>query len=114
MKMPSMPRGCPVTLTLIAVNIAMFVGQFATSDQLTNLGLLYGPNVAAGQYWRILTSGFLHGNILHIGFNMYLLYMLGPQLEQGLGSMLLFDFAHAFQPDVFRILVRRCVGGDAI
>ena len=87
MKMPSIPRGCPVTLTLIAVNIAMFVGQFATSDQLTNLGLLYGPNVAAGQYWRILTSGFLHGNILHIGFNMYLLYMLGPQLEQGLGSM---------------------------
>lgn len=87
MKIPSIPRGCPVTLTLIAVNIAMFAGQFATKDLLTNLGLLYGPYVAGGQYWRILSSGFLHGSILHIGFNMYLLYMLGPQLEQGFGSL---------------------------
>ncbi|MFK7995694.1 MAG: rhomboid family intramembrane serine protease [Granulosicoccus sp.] len=85
--MPSLPRGCPVTLTLIVINVAMFAGQFATQDLLTSLGLLYGPSVKAGQYWRILTSGFLHGSILHIGFNMYLLYMLGPQLEQGFGSL---------------------------
>ena len=86
MKMPSLPRGCPVTLTLIAINIAMFVGQFATGNRLTNLGSLVGPYVAAGEYWRILTSGFLHGSIVHIGFNMYLLYVLGPHMEQGFGS----------------------------
>jgi|GEM_PF-1031302 len=43
--------------------------------------------VAGGQYWRIISSGFLHGSILHIGFNMYLLFMLGPQLEQRYGSL---------------------------
>ena len=85
--MPSLPRGCPVTLSLIAINLLLFAGQFATQDSLTNMGLLYGPYVQGGQYWRILTSGFLHGSILHIGFNMYLLYMLGPQMEQGFGSL---------------------------
>jgi len=85
--MPSLPKNCPVTLTLIGVCVVLFAGQFATQDMLTNLGLLYGPAVQGGQYWRILTSGFLHGSILHIGFNMYLLYVLGPQLEQSFGSL---------------------------
>ncbi|MFK8083153.1 MAG: rhomboid family intramembrane serine protease [Granulosicoccus sp.] len=85
--MPSLPRGCPVTLTLMAINVLMFAGQFATQDTLTNLGLLYGPYVGAGQYWRLLSSGFIHGSILHIACNMYLLYMLGPQLEQAIGSI---------------------------
>lgn len=85
--MPSLPKGCPVTLILIAINILFFSAQFATQDMLTNWGLLYGPNVQNGEYWRILSSGFLHSSILHIGFNMYLLFMLGPQLEQGLGSV---------------------------
>ncbi len=85
--MPSIPKGCPVTLTLIVLNVLLFAGQFATQDMLTNMGLLYGPYVQGGQYWRILSSGFLHGSIIHIGFNMYLLYMLGPQLEQGFGSL---------------------------
>ena len=85
--MPSLPKGCPVTLILIAINALLFAGQYLTQGMLTNLGLLYGPYVQGGQYWRILTSGFLHGNIVHIGFNMYLLYMLGPQMEQGFGSL---------------------------
>jgi len=85
--MPSLPKGCPVTLALIAINLALFAGQFATQDLLTNLGLLYGPAVQGGQQWRIVTSGFLHGGLVHIGFNMYLLFMLGPQLERGFGSL---------------------------
>ena len=84
--MPSLPKGCPVTLSLIGINILLFAGQTFTQGALTNAGLLYGPSVAGGEYWRILTSGFLHGSILHVGFNMYLLYMLGPQMEQGFGS----------------------------
>ena len=43
--------------------------------------------VQQGQWWRLLTSGFLHGSVLHVGFNMYLLYMLGPELERGFGSV---------------------------
>ena len=86
LSMPSLPKGCPVTLSLIAINIVLFAGQSFSQGALTNAGMLYGPFVAEGQYWRILTSGFLHGSILHVGFNMYLLYMLGPQMEQGFGS----------------------------
>lgn len=85
--MPSLPKGCPVSLIIIAINILFFAAQFASQDMLTNWGLLYGPYVQNGEYWRILSSGFLHSSILHIGFNMYLLFMLGPQLEQDLGSL---------------------------
>lgn len=85
--MIALPKNCPVTLTLIAINVVLFAGQFASQDMLTNFGLLYGPNVLAGEYWRIISSGFLHGGLVHIGFNMYLLYMLGPQLEQAFGSV---------------------------
>lgn len=84
--MITLPKGCPVTLVLLAVNIVFFAAQFGTQDMLTNAGILYGPMVADGQYWRIVSSGFLHGSIIHIGFNMFLLYMMGPQLEQGLGK----------------------------
>lgn len=85
--MLSLPKDCPVTLALIVVNVVLFIGQFLSQDMLTNYGLLYGPFVQNGEYWRILSSGFLHGGIIHIAFNMYLLYMLGPQLESGLGSL---------------------------
>ena len=43
--------------------------------------------VAHGQCWRLVTSGFLHENLLHIGFNMYVLYILGMMLEPALGRL---------------------------
>lgn len=82
----SLPSGYPVTLTLIVVNALLYLGQLATNQQLTNLGLLYGPAVEHGEYWRLLTAGFLHGSLLHVAFNLYLLYILGPQLERRVGS----------------------------
>jgi membrane associated rhomboid family serine protease len=48
-------------------------------------GALYGPLVASGDYWRLITSGFLHANLIHIGFNMYALYFLGRMLEPVVG-----------------------------
>lgn len=50
-------------------------------------GALFGPAVAAGEWWRIVTSGFLHAGLIHIGFNGYLLYMLGQMLEPSMGSL---------------------------
>lgn len=95
--MPAIPKGSPVTLILLTINVVLFVGQslpngflthnILTGNSLTNIGVLYGPAVQDGQTWRILSSGFLHGGIVHIGFNMYLLFMLGPQMEQGFGSL---------------------------
>lgn len=76
-----------MALSLIVINVLLYIGQMATAEGLTQLGLLYGPAVQQGQWWRLLSSGFLHGSLLHIGFNMYLLYLLGPQLEQQFGSV---------------------------
>jgi membrane associated rhomboid family serine protease len=84
-----------VTLGLIAVNVAVFVvglgmGEDVTGggrDSLTTDGGLFGPLVDQGEWYRLLTSGFLHASILHIGFNMYLLYLLGQQLEPVLGRV---------------------------
>jgi membrane associated rhomboid family serine protease len=43
--------------------------------------------IANGQWWRLVSAAFLHGGILHLAFNMYALYWLGPQLEQLLGHV---------------------------
>jgi membrane associated rhomboid family serine protease len=48
-------------------------------------GGTYLPGVSDGAYWQLLTSAFTHVEILHIGFNMLALWVLGPQLEQLLG-----------------------------
>ena len=48
---------------------------------------LFGPAIDQNhEYWRLVTGGFLHAGLLHIGFNMYLLWILGQMLEPTLGS----------------------------
>ncbi len=82
-----------VTIALIVVNAALFLasGQFGLgtsggSPLFANLGL-FGPSISGGhEYWRLVTSGFLHSGPLHVGFNMYLLYVLGQMLEGPMGS----------------------------
>jgi membrane associated rhomboid family serine protease len=50
-------------------------------------GALYGPSVAEGESYRIVTGGFLHGGFLHIAFNMYFVYFLGSLLEPAIGKV---------------------------
>jgi membrane associated rhomboid family serine protease len=83
-----------VTYVLIAINVVVFLasGQFGVGSAsggsaIFDKGALYGPAVANGDWWRIATSGFLHAGLLHIGFNMYLLYLLGQMLETSIGSL---------------------------
>ncbi|MFK7854028.1 MAG: rhomboid family intramembrane serine protease [Granulosicoccus sp.] len=85
--MPELLKRCPLSLTLIAINVLLFAAQYATQEALTQQGLLYGPYVEQGEIWRILSSGFLHSNLLHLGFNMFLLFLLGPQLEKSFGTL---------------------------
>ena len=47
---------------------------------------VYGPDIRKGEYFRLLTGGFLHGGILHLFFNCYTLYIIGSQVESYLGK----------------------------
>ena len=85
-----------VTYALIAVNIIVFLTE---QGQFTLFGTgIHGTVIEEGvldrlhihfehEYWRLITTGFLHENLLHLAFNMYLLYLLGLMLEPALGSL---------------------------
>lgn len=78
---------------LIAANVGVWALGLASGDPqallngspLAAVAGLSGPGVAAGQWWRLLTAGFLHAGLLHLGLNMMVLYLLGPPLERSLG-----------------------------
>ena len=87
-----------VTNVLIALNLAVFVagltGSLGTSDEMVRDGGLVGSfpglpgiGVANGEWWRMLTSGFLHAGLLHVAFNCLVLYQLGQLLEPLLGRV---------------------------
>lgn len=84
----------PVTLTLIFLNILMFLFTAALSGStnihilvLVRFGAKVNELVAQGEVWRLLTSAFLHGNLMHIFFNMYALMNLGQVVEATLGKV---------------------------
>jgi membrane associated rhomboid family serine protease len=72
------------TFVLIAINVAIFFGVRSSPQSYTDL-VLFGPLVADGDYWRLITSGFLHVEFWHIGMNMLSLYWLGRLVEPALG-----------------------------
>jgi rhomboid protease GluP len=53
---------------------------------LVDFGAKYGPGIRAGQWWRLLTAGFLHGGLLHILMNSWVLFDLGAQTEESYGT----------------------------
>lgn len=83
-----------VTQVLIVVNLAVFVGGVVIggSDSVTGRGNdwmvidggLFGP-VVPDEPWRLLTSGFLHAGVIHVGMNMWVLWILGRMLEPAVG-----------------------------
>jgi rhomboid protease GluP len=81
-----------VTYALIAINVLIYILQVLTqSSSGTDILTLYGAKINQaiyqGQYWRFFTPMFLHGSILHIAFNMYALYVIGPGLERYYGHL---------------------------
>lgn len=53
---------------------------------LFEAGAKYGPGIRAGQWWRLITAGFLHGGILHLLMNSWVLFDLGAQTEENYGT----------------------------
>jgi membrane associated rhomboid family serine protease len=85
----------PATYVLIGLNVIAYLIEIAAGSGGLSTGTggkivadfaLFGPSVAEGEWYRLVTSGFLHGSLIHIGFNMFLLYMLGRLLEPALGT----------------------------
>ena len=68
------------TYVLIAINVAIYVAVQNSARAYTDL-VLFGPAVADGDFYRLLTSGFLHTQIWHIGMNMLSLFWLGRMVE---------------------------------
>jgi len=79
-----------LTYTLIGIIIFVFSLQaLSLSIKGIDLPAFYGDKVnsliAQGQVWRLFTPIFLHASLLHVGFNLYALYVLGPGLERFYG-----------------------------
>jgi membrane associated rhomboid family serine protease len=95
--MRSMHVDPTVTYVLIAINVLLFIGTTAGGSSFGGGSggsrvfgdlALWGPAIDIGHdYWRLVTSGFMHSGILHILFNMYVLYWLGTMLEPALGHV---------------------------
>lgn len=80
------------TYALIAACLLMFTitggrGGFGDTDSevLVQFGSMYPPLVWEGQWWRLLSCTFLHVGFMHIAFNMFVLYQIGPAIERTYG-----------------------------
>jgi membrane associated rhomboid family serine protease len=85
----------PATIVLIAINVIVYLaeiihgggGTSLSTRTIYDMGGLWGPAVSeGGDWWRTITSGFVHVSIIHIGFNMYLLFILGRLMEPSIGT----------------------------
>jgi membrane associated rhomboid family serine protease len=105
------------TYIFFAVNIAIFVlmtlaGGTTNDSTLLGFGVKANNLIDQGQYWRFITPVFIHIGLLHLFFNSYALWMVGPQVEKLYGSarfVLLYVLtgiggvlgSYTFRPEVF-------------
>lgn len=91
---PGQASAFPATIALIAINVVVYLieiggGGGGLNNPSESIVFHYGlaaPFVAEGEVYRLVTAGFLHASLLHIGFNMLLLFFLGRLLEPALGT----------------------------
>jgi membrane associated rhomboid family serine protease len=82
------------TQAIVAINVIVYLAELATGGGFGSVGgtvyehgALYGPLVSSGgEWWRIVTSGFLHASVLHVGFNMFFIWVIGRSLEPAIGT----------------------------
>ena len=83
-----------VTQVLIAANVIVYIATVVQGQGINDpggnifvKGLLFGPAVENGDWWRLITSAFLHANLLHLAFNMLALWWFGAPVELFLGRV---------------------------
>jgi len=89
-------RDFPVTTALAAISLSVFVVMVASGgspmrfspEDLIRWGGNWGPLTMSGDYWRLLTAGFVHGDIIHLAFNLWCLWSLGQLAERLFGSLI--------------------------
>ena len=83
----------PAVFVLIVVNVLVFLyeiyaGGWNDPDVLHRIGAVEADAVVLqGEYWRLFTALFLHAGFLHLAFNLFALYVLGPPLERSIGTI---------------------------
>jgi membrane associated rhomboid family serine protease len=110
----------PVTQLLLIANIAVFLLQQLFGDILIvwfALWPFHTPHSAGAGFlpWQVFSYGFLHGGLMHIGFNMLALYMFGGQIEQVFGSrrFLVYYLGCIFAAAIAQLAVTSLSGGEA-
>jgi membrane associated rhomboid family serine protease len=85
--------GAKVTKALIGINVAVYVAELATGGGVNGSGstiylkgVLFGPLLEQGEWWRLVTAAFLHYGPIHLILNMVALYWFGSLLEERIGS----------------------------
>lgn len=78
--------GLYIATTLYAMKSGRGGFMGLDGETLVSFGAMYPPYIQAGQWWRLITAGFLHGGIIHILMNSWVLFDLGAQTEEFFGT----------------------------
>jgi len=76
-----------VTISLIVINFVLFTMQIILGDWFTELFSLTPALAFNGAYWQFFTYMFMHGSIMHVALNMFVLMIFGIRIEETLGKM---------------------------
>jgi rhomboid protease GluP len=93
------PHARFTTVVIMLINTGLYIATILVSSRSGNgggidpdgqtlvlFGAKFAPLISQGQWWRLITAGFLHGGILHILMNMWVLFDLGAQVEEVCGT----------------------------
>src|SRR5207249_2512253 len=92
-RLPGQLQNAPAVLIFIVLNAVAFLFEISAGDWndpevLHRIGALDPYSVLVQhEYWRFLSALFLHGGFIHLLFNLFALYVLGPPLERSIGTM---------------------------
>ena len=79
----------PVVSVIIAINLITYIITLipGIGDKIFDAGLSFNLLIAQGEWWRVVTSMFLHAGFMHLLFNMFSLFLFGPELEKIAGKV---------------------------